>query len=127
MTGLDSLWLPILLSSVLVFVVSSVIHVLTPWHKGDYPQLPEPYNNLAVIYAQQGDYEKARDALQAAGDRFIALWGQFTIAGVHCAGRGLGDRRRSGCRHLPNRGGAKPWEGDEEQDCRQRHGRPHGG
>lgn len=32
----------------------------------DYPQLPEPYNNLAVLYAQQGDYEKARDALQAA-------------------------------------------------------------
>jgi tetratricopeptide (TPR) repeat protein len=32
----------------------------------DYPQLPEPYNNLAVIYAQQGDYQKARDALEAA-------------------------------------------------------------
>lgn len=32
----------------------------------DYPQLPEPYNNLAVLYAQTGDYEKARDALEAA-------------------------------------------------------------
>ncbi|MGQ0697181.1 MAG: tetratricopeptide repeat protein [Panacagrimonas sp.] len=32
----------------------------------DYPQLPEPYNNLAVLYAQRGDYEKARDALEAA-------------------------------------------------------------
>lgn len=32
----------------------------------DYPQLPEPYNNLAVLYAQNGDYEKARDALEAA-------------------------------------------------------------
>lgn len=32
----------------------------------DYPQLPEPYNNLAVLYAQEGDYEKARDALEAA-------------------------------------------------------------
>ncbi len=32
----------------------------------DYPQLPEPYNNLAVLYAQLGDYEKARDALEAA-------------------------------------------------------------
>ncbi|MGH8456476.1 MAG: tetratricopeptide repeat protein [Stenotrophobium sp.] len=32
----------------------------------DYPQLPEPYNNLAVLYAQQGDYQKARDALEAA-------------------------------------------------------------
>src|ERR1043166_2052070 len=32
----------------------------------DYPQLPEPYNNLAVIYAQQGEYEKAREALEAS-------------------------------------------------------------
>lgn len=32
----------------------------------DYPQLPEPYNNLAVLYAQKGEYEKARDALEAA-------------------------------------------------------------
>jgi tetratricopeptide (TPR) repeat protein len=32
----------------------------------DFPQLPEPYNNLAVIYAQQGDYDKARQALEAA-------------------------------------------------------------
>lgn len=29
----------------------------------DYPQLPEPYNNLAVLYAAQGEHNKARDAL----------------------------------------------------------------
>ena len=29
----------------------------------DYPDLPEPYNNLAVIYASQGQYDKARGAL----------------------------------------------------------------
>ncbi|HTT39606.1 MAG TPA: tetratricopeptide repeat protein [Burkholderiales bacterium] len=32
----------------------------------DYPELPEPYNNLAVLYAGQGDYEKARRALEMA-------------------------------------------------------------
>jgi tetratricopeptide (TPR) repeat protein len=32
----------------------------------DYPELPEPYNNLAVIYAGQGDYDKAKTALEAA-------------------------------------------------------------
>lgn len=32
----------------------------------DYPQLPEPYNNLAVLYAAAGDYGKAREALEAA-------------------------------------------------------------
>jgi len=30
----------------------------------DYPALPEPYNNLAVLYASQGDYEKARQQLE---------------------------------------------------------------
>lgn len=30
----------------------------------DYPELPEPYNNLAVIYASQGQYDKARQALE---------------------------------------------------------------
>ncbi|HEY0974681.1 MAG TPA: tetratricopeptide repeat protein [Solimonas sp.] len=32
----------------------------------DYPQLPEPYNNLAVLYASEGNYDKAREALEAA-------------------------------------------------------------
>ena len=32
----------------------------------DYPELPEPYNNLAVIYARQGDLDRARSALEAA-------------------------------------------------------------
>ncbi len=32
----------------------------------DYPRLPEPYNNLAVIYAAQGNYEKAKGELEAA-------------------------------------------------------------
>jgi tetratricopeptide (TPR) repeat protein len=32
----------------------------------DYPELPEPYNNLAVLYAGQGQYEKAKSALEMA-------------------------------------------------------------
>jgi len=32
----------------------------------DFPELPEPYNNLAVLYAQQGQYEKAKTALEMA-------------------------------------------------------------
>lgn len=32
----------------------------------DYPELPEPYNNLAVIYAAEGRYELARDELEKA-------------------------------------------------------------
>jgi tetratricopeptide (TPR) repeat protein len=32
----------------------------------DYPELPEPYNNLAVLYAGQGEYEKAKNELEMA-------------------------------------------------------------
>lgn len=32
----------------------------------DYPELPEPYNNLAVLYASQGQYDKAKVALESA-------------------------------------------------------------
>lgn len=32
----------------------------------DFPELPEPYNNLAALYAQAGEYDKARGALEMA-------------------------------------------------------------
>jgi Flp pilus assembly protein TadD len=32
----------------------------------DFPELPEPYNNLAVIYAERGDLERARGLLESA-------------------------------------------------------------
>jgi colicin import membrane protein len=32
----------------------------------EHPELPEPYNNLAVVHAARGDFEKARQALQRA-------------------------------------------------------------
>jgi len=32
----------------------------------DYPNLPEPHNNLAVIYAQQKQYDKAKEELEKA-------------------------------------------------------------
>ena len=32
----------------------------------DHPEMPAPYNNLAVLYGSQGDYDKARAALVAA-------------------------------------------------------------
>lgn len=42
----------------------------------DYPELPEPYNNLAVLYAQQKQYDKARTALEMA----IRTHPSYTIA-----------------------------------------------
>jgi hypothetical protein len=59
MTVLHALWLPILLSSVFVFVVSSIIHMALPWHKGDYGKLPEEdkvMDALRPIAIPPGDY-----------------------------------------------------------------------
>ena len=59
MTGLTALWLPILLSAVFVFVVSSVIHMFTPWHKGDYPAMPNEdrvREALRPLAIPPGDY-----------------------------------------------------------------------
>ena len=59
MVGLSALWLPILLSAVIVFVVSSVIHIATPWHKGDYPKMPNEdkvMDALRPLAVPPGDY-----------------------------------------------------------------------
>jgi len=43
--------------------VAEAIEVFTKLSQ-DYPKLPEPHNNLAVLYASQGQYEKARQQLE---------------------------------------------------------------
>ncbi len=43
----------------------AAIEVLTALTE-DYPELPEPYNNLAVIHAAQGRYQEALNALEMA-------------------------------------------------------------
>jgi hypothetical protein len=53
MPQLAALWLPILLSAVIVFIASSIMHMLLPYHRGDYAQLP--------------DEDNARTALRGAG------------------------------------------------------------
>jgi len=45
--------------------ITEAIEVFTRLSQ-DYPELPEPYNNLAVLYAAQGQYEKARQSLEAS-------------------------------------------------------------
>ncbi len=68
MISMTELLLPVLLSAVVVFVVSSVIHMLSPWHKGDYPRLA---NEEAVLDALRplaippGDYLMPRPQRRA--------------------------------------------------------------
>jgi hypothetical protein len=59
MTGLSALWLPILVSAVLVFVASSIIHMASPWHKSDYPKLSneqQVMDALRPLAIPPGDY-----------------------------------------------------------------------
>jgi hypothetical protein len=49
--SLLSLWLPIVLSAVLVFVASSLIHMVLKWHMGDYRQMPNEDAVRAAIRA----------------------------------------------------------------------------
>lgn len=59
MTPLMSLWLPVLVSSVFVFIVSSLIHMATPWHKNEYPKLPDEdrfRNAVGPLGIPPGDY-----------------------------------------------------------------------
>jgi hypothetical protein len=41
MISLLSLWLPLLLSAVVVFFASAIMHMVLPYHKSDYRQLPD--------------------------------------------------------------------------------------
>src|SRR5579872_767556 len=53
MVPISSLWMPILLSAVIVFVASSIMHMVLPYHKSDYRKLP--------------DEDKVVDTLRTAG------------------------------------------------------------
>ena len=51
MVSLTALVLPILLSAVIVFVASSIIHMVLPYHRSDYQRLPEEDKFLAALRA----------------------------------------------------------------------------
>jgi hypothetical protein len=58
-TALFALWAPILLSAIIVFVVSSVIHMASPWHKSDYPTMrneDQVMDALRPLAIPPGDY-----------------------------------------------------------------------
>jgi hypothetical protein len=59
MTALSALLVPIVLSAAIVFVASSIIHMVLPWHKSDYPKLPNEdrvRDALRPLAIPPGDY-----------------------------------------------------------------------
>lgn len=49
MVFLTALWLPILLSAVIVFIASSVLHMVLPYHRNDYTPVPDEDKVMAAL------------------------------------------------------------------------------
>ncbi len=49
MALLSALWLPIVLSAVIVFVASSIMHMALSYHRSDYQRLPDEDKVLAAV------------------------------------------------------------------------------
>ncbi len=63
MVPLMSLWMPILLSAVIVFVASAILHMVLPFHKSDYRKLPAEdrvMDALRSFSIPPGDYMMPR-------------------------------------------------------------------
>ena len=59
MVSITALWLPVLVAAILVFVASSIIHMVLPWHKKDVTQLPDEDAAMAALReagVKPGDY-----------------------------------------------------------------------
>lgn len=80
MTPLGSLWLPILLSAVAVFVVSAIIHMaLQFWHRNDYRKLPNEDGVMAALRPfdiPPGDYmaPQCDSMAEMKSPEFMAKW-----------------------------------------------------
>ena len=77
MTVLLSLWLPILLSAVLVFVASSLVHMVLGYHAADWKRLPKEdalQDTLGTFQIPPGDYMLPwpTSAAHAQSDEFKA-------------------------------------------------------
>jgi hypothetical protein len=59
MVAITSLWLPILVAAVAVFVVSSIVHMVLPYHRTDYGTVPAEDQVMAALRGfniPPGDY-----------------------------------------------------------------------
>src|SRR2546430_13628982 len=56
MVALTALWIPILLSAVIVFVASSILHMVLPYHRSDYKKLPDEDKVVAVLRSRSEEH-----------------------------------------------------------------------
>jgi hypothetical protein len=87
MVSLAMLWLPILVSAVLVFAASSLVHMGPFWHRGDFPQLPreaDVLDALRPLALPPGDYmlPRAGDMQTYRSPEFVERLRQGPVAVV---------------------------------------------
>lgn len=89
MTGIVMLWLPILLSAVIVFIASSIVHMVLPWHKGDFSRVPDEdafRRAVGALNLPPGDYmvprPQSREDVRSAEFREKAAQGPNVIMTV---------------------------------------------
>ena len=102
MVSLSSLWLPILLAAVGVFIASSLSHMVLPFHRHDFRRLPDEEPIMDALrghHIPPGDYvmpfcsgpaEMKSPAYQAKwqrGPAMVATWDQ-SVHGEGAAGPG---------------------------------------
>ena len=72
MVSILALWLPILVAAVIVFIASSLMHMVLPFHKSDYTGLPNEGDVMAAMRkagVKPGDYMMPHaTSLQASKD-----------------------------------------------------------
>ena len=79
MVALSELWLPIVLSAVMVFAASSVIHMLLTYHRSDYGPVPkedEVMTALRSFAIPPGDYMMPRAGTmgEMKSPAFVEKW-----------------------------------------------------
>lgn len=93
MVSIASLWVPILVSAVLVFIISAVIHMILPYHRSDFKPLPneaDVMDALRPFDLPPGDYAMpyCADPHEMKSDDFKArmVKGPVALMTVHPTG-----------------------------------------
>ena len=95
MDFISTLWMPILLSAVFVFIVSSIIHMVLGYHASDYKQVPDEdrvMDTLRGLNIPPGDYAvpKAQSMKDMNSESFKAKMAKGPVMMMHVRKPGIG-------------------------------------
>lgn len=95
MEFIATLWMPILLSAVFVFIVSSIIHMVLGYHASDFKSLPnedQAMDTLRSLQLPPGDYAvpKPKSMKDMNTDAFKAKMAKGPVMMLHVRQPGIG-------------------------------------